>query len=63
MSQTRSAGAVPAEALTAQRTSGPASAPRSPWVAWLIAVAALPVALALAFIGLRVTNAAHNAEA
>ena len=63
MSQTRSADAAPAGALAAQRTSGPASAPRSPWVAWLIAVAALPVALALAFIGLRVTNAARNAEA
>src|SRR5215469_13542308 len=49
--------------MAAQRTSSPASAPRSPWVAWLIALAALPVALALAFIGLRVTNAARNAEA
>ena len=63
MSQTRSADAAPAEALAARRTSGPASAPRSPWVAWFIALAALPVALALALIGLRVTHAARNAEA
>lgn len=63
MSQTRSAGAAPAEASAAQRTSGPASAPRNPWVAWLIALAALPVALALALIGLRISNAARNAEA
>jgi len=63
VSQTRSADAAPAEALAARRTSGPASAPRSPWVAWFIALAALPVALALALIGLRVTHAARNAEA
>ena len=63
MSQTRSADAAPARASAAERTSGPASAPRSSWVAWFIALAALPVALALALIGLRVTNAARSAEA
>ena len=63
MSQTRSADAAPAAASATRRSSSPAPDQRNPWVAWLIAVAALPVALALALIGLRVTDAARSAEA
>ena len=63
MSQTRSADAAPAKASAARSASGPAPASRSPWVSWLIAVAALPLALALALIGLRVANAARSAGA
>ena len=63
MSQTRSADAAPAAASAARRTSSQAPEQRNPWVAWLIAVAALPVALALALIGLRVTHAVRSAEA
>jgi signal transduction histidine kinase len=63
VSQTRSAEAAPAAASAARRTSSQAPEQRSPWMTWLIAVAALPVALALALIGLRVTHAARSAEA
>ena len=63
MSQTRSAYAAPAKVSAARSASRPAPASRSPWVAWLIAVAALPLALALALIGLRVSNAARTADA
>jgi signal transduction histidine kinase len=63
VSQTRSADAAPAAASAARRTSSQAPEQRNPWVAWLIAVAALPVALALALIGLRVTHAVRSAEA
>jgi signal transduction histidine kinase len=63
VSQTRSADAAPAAASATRRTSSQAPEQRNPWVAWLIAVAALPVALALALIGLRVTHAVRSAEA
>jgi len=63
VSQTRSADAAPAVASATRRTSSQAPEQRNPWVAWLIAVAALPVALALALIGLRVTHAVRSAEA
>jgi signal transduction histidine kinase len=59
--QSRSADAVRSGA--AQRTAGPAPAPRNRWVAWLLIVLlAVPAVLALALTGLRVTGATRSAE-
>ena len=64
MTQSRSADAVPSEALAAQPTAGPALAPRNRRVAWpLIVLVAVPTVLALALAGLWVTDAARSAEA
>ncbi len=64
MSQSRSAEAVPSGALAAQRTAGPALAPRIRRVACqLIVLVAIPAVLALALTGLRVTDATRSAEA
>ena len=64
MSQSRSADAVPAGAVAAQRTTGPALALRNWRVArQLIVLVAIPAVLILALTGLRVTDAARSAEA
>jgi signal transduction histidine kinase len=64
VSQSRSADAVPAEAVAAQRTTGPALALRNWRVArQLIILVAIPAVLILALTGLRVTDAARSAEA
>ena len=64
MSQSRSADAVPAGAVAAPRTTGPALALRNWRVArQLIVLVAIPAVLILALTGLRVTDAARSAEA
>ncbi len=64
MSQSRSADAVPAGAVAAQRTTGPALALRNWRVArQLIVLVAIPAVLILALTGLRVTDAARSAKA
>jgi hypothetical protein len=64
VSQSRSADAVPSGALAAQRTAGPALAPRNRRVAYqLIALVAIPAVLALVLTGLWVTDATRSAEA
>jgi signal transduction histidine kinase len=64
VSQSRSADAVPAGAVAAPRTTGPALALRNWRVArQLIVLVAIPAVLILALTGLRVTDAARSAEA
>ena len=64
MSQSRSADAVPAGGVAAQRTTGPALALRN-WrvTRQLIVLVAIPAVLILALTGLRVTDAARSAGA
>jgi signal transduction histidine kinase len=64
VSQSRSADAVPSVASADQRTADPVPAPRNRRVAWmLIVLVAVPVVLALALTGLRVTDATRKAGA
>jgi signal transduction histidine kinase len=64
VSQSRAAEAVPSGALAAQRTGGPARAPRNRRVACqLIVLVAIPAVLALALTGLWVTDATRSAGA
>ena len=62
MSQPRSADAVPSGAVTAQRTAGPALAPRHRRVALLLIVLVAVLAV-LALTGLRVTDEARSGAA
>ena len=62
MSQPRSVDAVPAGAATAQRTAGPAQAPRNRRVALLLIVLVAVLAV-LALTGLRVTDETRSGEA
>ena len=62
MSQPRSVDAVPAGAATAQRTAGPAQAPRNRRVALLLIVLVAVLAV-LALTGLRVTDEMRRGEA
>lgn len=64
MTQSPSTDLVPSRAKAAQRPAGPALAPRSRRVAYvLIVLVAIPAVLALALTGLWVTDTARSAEA